>query len=122
MLYQGAVVIGRSQWAVLDADAVPRHVQFLGHQRRQRGVDALAHLGAWGDQSHALAIDAHVGRECGGALRQVAQQGIGLRLLDFVDAKSDTSDDGGRADQEGAPSDGCDLSHDQAPRMRLAAV
>ena len=119
--HQGAVVVGRARRAVLDADAVPRHIQFLGHHRRERGVDALAHLGARGDQRHALAIDAHIGRERGGALRQVAQQRIGRRLPDLVDAEGDAAYDGGRADQERAASDRCKLAHGQAPRMRLAA-
>jgi len=73
-----SVVVGRPRRPVLDANAVPRDIQFLGHQRRERGVDALAHLGARGDQRHALAIDAHKGRERGGALRQVARGDVVL--------------------------------------------
>jgi hypothetical protein len=121
VLHKRAVAIGRPRRAVLDTDAVPGHVQFLGDQSRERRVDALPHLGARGDQRHALGIDAHVGRECGGALRQFVQQRIGRRLLELVDAESDATDDGGGTDEERAAREGGELAHAQAPRMRLAA-
>ena len=78
-------------------------------------MNALAHLGARSDQRHALAIDAHVGRECGGTLRKVVQQRVGCLLLDLVDPEGDTTDDGGRADQETATRDSCNLAHGQTP-------
>ena len=61
--HQRAVPVGAGGGPVDDAHAVPVEVHLLGDERCQRGVGALAHLGAGRHDGDALAVHDHEGVE-----------------------------------------------------------
>ena len=116
------VEIDRTRRAMLDPQALPRHVQLLGDQRGQRGVDPLAHLGTRGDDRHALRVDADVRGDRAAALGRAVQQRIRVRLTVLVDTERGAAEHSDGADQETASGDGGERAHALAPCRRRAAA
>ena len=88
VLERRRVEIGGRTGPVLDPDLLERDVELLGHERAERGEDALAHLGARRDDGdRVVRADLHIGIEGCLALGEIVLQRIVEGLLVFVIAE-----------------------------------
>jgi hypothetical protein len=106
LLEHRAVEIGMRGGAVDDADGGPVKVHLLGHKGGKGGVDALPHLGAGGDDRHALGVDQHIGGQRLSA--RAGFQRVRIGAVVGIGAEGRPPGDGGNADQEGAAGNGAD--------------
>ena len=118
---RGYIAIGGRCRPVLDRYLVEPKVEFLGHQRGQRRLDALPHLGAGRDDGdRAVAADPDIGIEGHLALGELVLERVGGRLAVGVVAEGDAAGDRRGADEQRPPRDRRGAPH-QAPACMRAA-
>ena len=114
-LEQHAVEIGFGCRPVFNVDRIEFDVEFFGHHRRERRVDALAHLGPRGDNCDPLLVDTHVRRQRRLARLQTVEQRIRIVGLVAPVSEHNATGNGGRADQEGSARDRPRPTHPVVP-------